>query len=148
ATGCCTWSTRPSQPLRSTGSGTSGTTRERSSRTIRPRCARGPRRTRRGALREDHRAGGRPGAETYPRGGRFDQAAMLELLDDVLVGHDSPRIRMWCDMGWAADRADVAEHLIEFEARANFIHAHHEHVVICSYQTTRFDGSFIIDILR
>ena len=55
---------------------------------------------------------------------------------------------MWCDMGWAADRADVAEHLIEFEARANFIHAHHEHVVICSYDATKFDGSFIIDILR
>ena len=51
-------------------------------------------------------------------------------------------------MGWAADRADVAEHLIEFEARANFIHAHHEHVVICSYEATKFDGSFIIDILR
>ena len=74
------------------------------------------------------------------RGGHFDQSEMLRLLDDMLVGHDSPRIRMWCDMGWAADRADVAEHLIEFEARANFIHAHHEHVVICSYEATRFDG--------
>ena len=59
--------------------------------------------------------------ETYLRGGHFDQSEMLRLLDDMLVGHDSPRIRMWCDMGWAADRADVAEHLIEFEARANFI---------------------------
>ena len=101
-----------------------------------------------GALLEHHRAEVRTWTETYLRGGQFDQAEMLELLDDVLVGHDSPRIRMWCDMGWAADRADVAEHLIEFEARANFIHAHHEHVVICAYEATKFDGSFIIDILR
>ena len=101
-----------------------------------------------GALLEHHQAEVRTWTETYLRGGQFDQAEMLELLDDVLVGHDSPRIRMWCDMGWAADRADVADHLIEFEARANFIHAHHEHVVICAYEATKFDGSFIIDILR
>jgi hypothetical protein len=86
--------------------------------------------------------------DTYLRGGSFDQAAMLDLLDRMLLQDRSPLIRMLCDMGWAADRPDVAEHLIEFEARANFIHARHEHVVICSYDTARFDGAFIIDILR
>lgn len=101
-----------------------------------------------GALLEHHQAEVRTWTETYLRGGHFDQASMLELLDDLLVGHDSPRIRMWCDMGWAADRSDVSAHLIEFEARANFIHARHEHVVICSYDATKFDGAFTIDILR
>lgn len=101
-----------------------------------------------GALLEHHQAEVRSWTETYLRGGRFDQAAMLELLDEVLVGHDVPRIRMWCEMGWAADRSDVSDHLIEFEARANFIHARHDHIVICSYDATEFDGAFTIDILR
>ena len=101
-----------------------------------------------GDLLERHRAEVRTWTDTYLRGGSFDQAAMLELLGQVLVEQQSPRIRMLCDMGWAADRPDIADHLIEFEARANFIHARHEHVVICSYAATKFDGSFIIDILR
>ena len=32
--------------------------------------------------------------------------------------------------------------------RANFIHADHEHIVICAYNTTEFDGAFVIDVLR
>jgi hypothetical protein len=101
-----------------------------------------------GDLLEHHQCEVRTWTDTYLRGGGFDQAAMLDLLDRMLVGRQSPRVRMLADMGWAADRDGVADDLIEFEARANFIHARHEHVVICSYDTTRFDGSFVIDILR
>ncbi|MDR6905083.1 hypothetical protein J2X63_000769 [Agromyces sp. 3263] len=100
-----------------------------------------------GALLEDHRAEVRTWTETYLRGGSFDQAAMLDVLDEVLVAQRSPRIRMLCDMGWAAGRADL-DALIEFEARANFIHAQHDHLVICSYEATKFDGAFVVDILR
>ena len=101
-----------------------------------------------GDLLEHHQCEVRTWTDTYLRGGGFDQAAMLDLLDRMLVGRQSPRVRMLADMGWAADRDGVADDLIEFEARANFIHARHEHVVICSYDTARFDGSFVIDILR
>jgi hypothetical protein len=87
-------------------------------------------------------------SETYLRGGRFDQDAMLGLLDEFLVSSQSPRIRMVADMGWAVDQPDVRDLLIEFEARANFVHAHHDHVVICVYDTAKFDGDFIVDILR
>jgi MEDS: MEthanogen/methylotroph, DcmR Sensory domain len=100
-----------------------------------------------GALLEDHRAEVRTGTETYLKGGSFDQAAMLDVLDEVLVSQQSPRIRMLCDMGWAAGRPDLDD-LIEFEARANFIHAQHDHLVICSYEATKFDGAFVVDILR
>jgi MEDS: MEthanogen/methylotroph, DcmR Sensory domain len=86
--------------------------------------------------------------ETYLRGGAFDQAAMLELLQEMLVDRDGPRIRMVADMGWATDRADAAHDLIEFESKANFLHAQHSHVVICTYDARGFDGSFVIDILR
>ncbi|MCS5735247.1 MEDS domain-containing protein [Herbiconiux daphne] len=99
-------------------------------------------------LLEGHRCEVHTWTDTYLRGGHFDQDDMLDLLDEMLVRQRPPRIRLVADMGWAADRRDVADSLIEFEARANFIHARHEHVVICSYDVARFDGAFIIDILR
>lgn len=101
-----------------------------------------------GELLADHRCEVRTWTDTYLRGGRFDQTAMLTLLDEMLLDQKTPRIRMVADMGWAADRRDVADDLIEFESKANFIHARHDHVVICSYDATKFDGAFIIDILR
>lgn len=85
--------------------------------------------------------------ETYLRGGGFDQDAMLDLLEGLLAERDGVRVRMLADMGWAADgRADGD--LIEFESRANFIHARHGHVVVCLYDLDRFSGAFVIDVLR
>ncbi|QAY72043.1 hypothetical protein ET445_00560 [Agromyces protaetiae] len=90
--------------------------------------------------------------ETYLRGGSFDPDAMLDELERVLVDRAAPRIRLVADMGWAngsdAGGAPVGDDLIEFEARANFIHAKHRHVVICGYDASRFDGAFVVDILR
>ncbi|MGD8167260.1 MEDS domain-containing protein [Herbiconiux sp. P16] len=101
-----------------------------------------------GELLEQHRCEVRSWTDTYLRGGGFDQEAMLALLDRMLLDPSTPRIRMVAEMGWAVGRSDAADDLIEFEAKANFIHARHEHVVICSYDVTKFDGAFIIDILR
>jgi hypothetical protein len=99
-------------------------------------------------LLEQHRCEVHTWTDTYLRGGRFDQAAMLDLLDVMLLDPDTPRIRLIADMGWAVGRTDAASNLIEFEARANFIHARHGNIVICAYDTAQFDGAFIIDILR
>jgi hypothetical protein len=99
-------------------------------------------------LLEEHRYEVRTWSETYLREGHFDQETMLELLADLLVEANSPRIRLVADMGWAEGRREVAADLIEFEARANFIHARHQHVVICSYDAAKFDGAFVIEILR
>jgi len=87
-------------------------------------------------------------ADTYLRGGKFDPPAMLDLIKRLLPQGAFPRVRMWADMGWAIDRLDDSALLIEFEARANFIHAQHQNVVICVYDTAKFDGAFIVDILR
>ena len=87
-------------------------------------------------------------AETYLRTGAFDQEDMLGQLDDMLGAAPAPRIRLLAEMGWAAGDADAAGQLIEFEARANFLHARHQHVVICTYDTSLFAGAFIVDILR
>ncbi len=99
-------------------------------------------------LLEEHRCELRTWTETYLRGGEFDQYAMLDLLDELLIGSRSPRIRVVADMGWASGQEDVGERLIEFEARANFVHAKHQHVVICVYDVSKFDGAFVVDILR
>ncbi|ANF30566.1 hypothetical protein A0130_01750 [Leifsonia xyli] len=100
------------------------------------------------ALLADGRAEVRTWAETYLRTGGFDPDDMLGQLDELLGSAPEPRIRLVADMGWAAGDRDTGDELIEFEARANFLHARHRHVVICAYDTSRFDGAFIIDILR
>jgi len=100
------------------------------------------------ALLAEGRAEVRTWAETYLRTGGFDQDDMLGQLDELLGAAPEPRIRLVADMGWAAGDRETAEGLIDFEARANFLHARHRHVVICAYDTSRFDGAFIIDILR
>ena len=99
------------------------------------------------ALLDDGRAVVRTWSDTYLVGGAFDQAAMLELLEGIFDDSLSPRIRLVADMGWAAD-AGVADSLIEFEARANFVSLHDRHVAICWYDASRFDGALLIDILR
>lgn len=99
-------------------------------------------------LRGDGRFDVRTWAETYLRTGGFDQDDMLGQLDGMLGARPTPRIRLLAEMGWAAGDPKASEQLIEFEARANFLHARHRHVVICIYDTSQFDGAFIIDILR
>jgi hypothetical protein len=69
-------------------------------------------------------------------------------LDVTLLDPSTPRIRLVADMGWAVGRDDAAGNLIEFESKANFVHARHDHIVICAYDAAKFDGAFIIDILR
>lgn len=100
------------------------------------------------SLVADGRAEVRTWAETYLRTGGFDQDDMLGQLEELLDTTPEPRIRLVADMGWAAEDRETADGLIDFEARANFLHARHRHVVICAYDTSRFDGAFIIDILR
>ncbi len=99
------------------------------------------------ALLETERAVVRTWSDTYLAGGEFQERAMLDLLEGIFDESDSPRVRLVADMGWAAD-AGVADSLIEFEARANFVDLHDRHVAICWYDASRFDGALLIDILR
>lgn len=87
-------------------------------------------------------------SETYLRGGRFDQDAMLGIIDELLGRSPSPRIRMIADMGWAVEQNGVSDLLLEFEARANFVQSKYSHVVICIYDTAKFGADFVIDVLR
>ncbi|KQX07752.1 MULTISPECIES: MEDS domain-containing protein [unclassified Leifsonia] len=87
-------------------------------------------------------------ADTYLNGGRFNPDAMLTLLDRMFDDRDSPRVRLVANMGWAIGEPGFADQLIEFEARANFVNLRRRHIAICAYDTAKFDGALIIDILR
>lgn len=99
-------------------------------------------------LLRQHQCEVRTWSETYLRGGHFDQDGMLDLLESVLGSSRSPRIRMIVDMGWAAAEHDFRDLLLEYEAQANAVHPKHEHIVICVYDTTKFGGDVLIDVLR
>ena len=86
-------------------------------------------------------------ADTYLRGGHFDQDQMIEVLDEVLGVSASPRIRMIIDMGWAAEER-VLDQMLEYEARANLVQPKYAHVAICLYDTAKFGGDVLIDALR
>lgn len=101
-------------------------------------------------LREQGQFEVRTWSDEYRRKGRFDKEAMLRLLDDLLGGSQSPRIRLVSKMGWLgwAVDDDGASDLLEFEARANYLMPDHEHIVICVYDTAKFGGDVMIDVLR
>jgi len=85
--------------------------------------------------------------ETHLRGGHFNPDAMLKLSEEIMNACRSPRMRMVSDMGWAVDQEDTTD-LIEYEARANVLIAKYQHVVICIYDTAKFGGDVVIDVLR
>jgi hypothetical protein len=89
-----------------------------------------------------------PWRKSHLHDGHFDQDAVLVQLDELLSGSRTPRMRIISDMGWAIDQPGISDLLVEFEARANFVEAQFDHVVICVYDTKRFGGDVMIDMLR
>jgi hypothetical protein len=87
-------------------------------------------------------------SETYLRDGHFDRDAMTDLLDALLGDVARPRIRMITDMGWAAHEHDVSQLMLEYEALAGAIQPKYPHISICVYDTAKFSGDVLIDVLR
>jgi hypothetical protein len=62
--------------------------------------------------------------EAYLRGGRFDQNAMLELIQEVLASgkHQGfPLTRLVANMEWALEDRPGVEDIVEYETRLNYI---------------------------
>ena len=62
--------------------------------------------------------------EAYLRGGRFDQDAMLELIQEVLDGGAEegwPLTRLVAHMDWALEDFPGVDDLVEYEARLNYV---------------------------
>src|SRR5229473_2999847 len=93
----------------------------------------------------------RPWQDAYLRGDRFDQNAMLALIEEVLQSADTagyPLTRLVAHMEWALlDRPGV-DNLVEYETRLNYLLPKYDDPVVCTYDLSQFDVSVTMDILH
>jgi MEDS: MEthanogen/methylotroph, DcmR Sensory domain len=93
----------------------------------------------------------RPWEQAYLRGNRFDQNAMLELIQEVLrEGRSSgfPMTRLWANMEWALDDLPGVHDIVEYETRLNHFLPQYNDVVVCTYDLSKFSASVVMDIMR
>jgi hypothetical protein len=93
----------------------------------------------------------RPWEEAYLRGKRFDQNAMLELIQEVLsAGRASgfPMTRLWANMEWALNDLPGVHDIVEYETRLNHFLPNYNDVVVCTYDLSKFSAPVVMDIMR
>ena len=84
-------------------------------------------------------------------GNRFDQHAMLELIQEVLkAGRSSgfPMTRLWANMEWALDDLPGVHDIVEYETRLNHFLPNYDDVVVCTYDLSKFSAPVVMDIMR
>lgn len=89
--------------------------------------------------------------EAYLRGGRFDQNAMLALIQDVLSQGPErgfPLTRLVAHMEWGLLPLPGVNDIVEYEARLNYVLPNYPDPVICTYDIERFSAGVAFDILR
>ncbi len=87
----------------------------------------------------------------YLRDGRFDQQAMLALIEEVLNAGKQQGFgltRLWANMEWALEELPGVHDIVEYETRLNYILPKYDDVVVCTYDLTKFSASVVMDILR
>lgn len=92
----------------------------------------------------------RPWETAYLRGGRFDQRAMLALVENVL-GKGKQRFgftRLWANMEWSLEDFPGVDDIVEYESRLNDVTSRFDDVVVCTYDLNRFSATVVMDILR
>jgi hypothetical protein len=85
------------------------------------------------------------------RGGRFDQDALLALIEEVLQSGSAagyPLTRFLAHMEWALLDQSAIDNLVEFETRVNYVLPKYDDPVICAYDLAKFSPRVIIDIMR
>ena len=88
--------------------------------------------------------------ETYCPGGRFVPQAMLDRLRDIYVLHDAAGCvgaRVTGEMTWSLHDIPGSDRLIEYEGRINDLLKTYPLTAICQYDTRRFDGATIFEVL-
>jgi FixJ family two-component response regulator len=89
--------------------------------------------------------------EVYLRGDRFDQDAMLALVDKVLQSNAAAgysRTRSVAHMEWALLDKPGVDDLLEYETRVNYVLAKYHDPVICTYDLSKFSATVAIDVMR
>jgi hypothetical protein len=87
----------------------------------------------------------------YLRGGRFDQEAMMTLLEETLRGAKADgfgQTRVWANMEWALGEFPGVEDLVEYETRINHLLPRYDDLVVCAYDLTKFGAGVMMDVLR
>jgi hypothetical protein len=89
--------------------------------------------------------------DTYLGGHRFDQDAMLALVEGQLQSSTAagyPLTRFMGHMEWALlDKPGVGD-LLEYETRLNYVIPKYGDIVICAYDLSKFGASVLMDVLR
>jgi hypothetical protein len=89
--------------------------------------------------------------DAYMREDRFDQDAMLALIEEVLqsgAADGYPLTRLLAHMEWALlDKPGVGD-LLEYETRLNYVIPKYDDIVICAYDLSKFGASVVMDVLR
>jgi MEDS: MEthanogen/methylotroph, DcmR Sensory domain len=89
--------------------------------------------------------------DAYLRGGRFDQQAMLALIEELLRAGKQQGFgltRLWANMEWALEDLPGVHDIVEYETRLNYVLPKYDDVVVCSYDLTKFSAAVVMDILR
>jgi hypothetical protein len=89
--------------------------------------------------------------DAYLRGERFDQNAMLDLIEEVLQSADTsgyPLTRLLAHMEWALLDKPGVDNLVEYETRLNYVLPKYDDPVVCAYDLSKFSASVTMDILR
>lgn len=87
------------------------------------------------------------------RGDRFDQDAMLDLIEEVLhsgAAAGYPLTRFLGHMEWALlDKPGLDDRsFVEFETRVNYVSPKYDDPLICAYDLSKFSASLIVDVMR
>jgi len=89
--------------------------------------------------------------EAYLRGERFDQDAMLALIEELLQSGESAGYavtRLLAHMEWALLDKPGVDDLLEYETRLNYVLPKYDDPVICTYDLSKFGADIAIDIMR
>jgi len=89
--------------------------------------------------------------DAYLRDDRFDQDAMLALIEEQLqsgAAAGSRPIRILAHMEWSLlDRPGVDD-LLEYETRLNYVFPKYDQPAICTYDLLKFSASVAMDVMR
>jgi hypothetical protein len=89
--------------------------------------------------------------EAYLRGNRFDQDAMLDLIQSVLEQGRKKGFsmtRLWANMEWALEDLPGVHDIVEYETRLNHVLPKYDDAVVCTYDLNKFSAPVVMDILR
>jgi len=93
----------------------------------------------------------RPWQEAYLRGDRFEQDAMLAMVEEVLRSNAAagyPVTRVLAHMEWALLDKQGVDDLVEYETRLNYVLPKYDDPVICTYDLSKFGSSVAMDVMR